>query len=57
MWLRLRQICLVAEKLAPVEEALCEILGVKVCFRDARVAKFGLENGLYPIGNQFQNGF
>ena len=34
MWLRIRQICLVAEKLAPVESAICEILGVKVCFRD-----------------------
>ena len=53
MWLRLRQICLVAEKLAPVEEAVCEILGVKVCYRDPGVGKFGLENALFPIGNQF----
>ena len=53
MWLRLRQICLVAEKPGPVEEAGCEILGVKVCFRDLGVAKFGLENALFPIGNQF----
>ncbi len=52
MWLRLRQICLVAEKLAPVEEALCDVLGVKVCYRDPGVAHFGLENALFPIGNQ-----
>lgn len=53
MWLRIRQICLVAEKLAPVEAAICEILGVKVCYRDGGVAKFGLENALFPVGNQF----
>lgn len=53
MWLRLRQICLVAENLAPVEEAICEVLGVQVCFRDPAVEKFGLENALFPIGNQF----
>lgn len=52
MWLRLRQICLVAEKLAPVEEALCDVLSVKVCFRDPGVSTFGLENALFPIGNQ-----
>lgn len=52
MWLRLRQICLVAEKLAPVEEELCDVLGVKVCYRDPGVATFGLENALFPIGNQ-----
>lgn len=52
MWLRLRQICFVAEKLAPVEEALCDVLGVKVCYRDPGVGRFGLENALFPIGNQ-----
>ena len=52
MWLRLRQICLVAEKLAPVEEALCEVFGVKVCYRDPGVGRFGLENALFPFGNQ-----
>ena len=53
MWIRLRQICFVAKELAPVEDAICDILGVKVCFRDARIAKFGLENALFPVGNQF----
>jgi hypothetical protein len=52
MWLRLRQICLVAEKLAPVEEAICDVFGVKVCYRDPGVGKFGLENALFPFGNQ-----
>jgi hypothetical protein len=52
MWLRLRQIALVARELAPVEQALIDVLGVKVCFRDPGVAHFGLENALFPIGNQ-----
>lgn len=52
MWLRLRQIALVAEKLAPVEEALTDVLGIAACYRDPGVAHFGLENVLMPIGNQ-----
>jgi hypothetical protein len=52
MWLRLRQICLVAAELAPVEEAICDILDVKVCYRDPKVGRHGLENALFPIGNQ-----
>ena len=51
-WLRLRQIALVAEKLAPVEEELAFVLGIEVCFRDPGVGHFGLENALFPIGNQ-----
>lgn len=53
MWLRLRQIALVAEQLAPVEQALIDVLGVAVCYRDPAVATFGLENALFPVGNQF----
>lgn len=52
MWLRLRQIALVAERLAPVEKALIDVLGIRVCYRDPGVAHFGLENALFPIGNQ-----
>ena len=52
MWLRLRQIALVAEKLAPVEAELIDVLGIEVCFRDPGVGHFGLENALFPIGNQ-----
>ena len=52
MWLRLRQIALVADRLAPVEEALCDVFGIQVCYRDPGVGHFGLENALFPIGNQ-----
>ena len=52
MWLRLRQIALVAQELAPVEQAICDVLGVEVCYRDPGVGHFGLENALFPIGNQ-----
>ena len=52
MWLRLRQIALVAEKLAPVQTRLEEVLGIAVCYRDPGVGHFGLENILLPIGNQ-----
>jgi hypothetical protein len=52
MWLRLRQIALVAEELAPVEAELIDVLGIAVCYRDPGVAHFGLENALLPIGNQ-----
>ena len=52
MWLRLRQICLVARDLKPVEEQLNKVLGINVCFRDPGVGFFGLENALFPIGNQ-----
>jgi hypothetical protein len=51
-WLRLRQIALVAEKLAPIEEELIDVLGIEVCYRDPGVGHFGLENALLPIGNQ-----
>tara|TARA_Y100001970_G_scaffold253905_1_gene329127 strand:- start:447 stop:1256 length:810 start_codon:yes stop_codon:yes gene_type:complete len=53
MWLRLRQICLVARELAPVEKQLKEVFNVNVCYRDPGVKIFGLENVLFPIGNQF----
>jgi hypothetical protein len=52
MWLRLRQIALVAARLGPVERELCDVLGIEVCYRDPGVARFGLENALMPIGNQ-----
>jgi hypothetical protein len=52
MWLRLRQIALVAAELAPIEAQLESVLGIQVCYRDPGVAHFGLENALLPIGNQ-----
>ncbi|MBW2416246.1 MAG: VOC family protein, partial [Deltaproteobacteria bacterium] len=53
MWLRLRQIALVAGELAPAVDDLQDILGLEVCFRDPGVAHFGLENALLPVGDQF----
>ncbi len=53
MWLRLRQIALVTERLAPLEQALAEVFGLASCHRDPAVAEFGLENVLLPLGNQF----
>ncbi len=52
MWLRLRQIALVGADLPATEAAICDVLGVEVCYRDPGVAYFGLENALFPVGNQ-----
>ncbi len=52
MWLRLRQIALVAAELVPVEAQLKDVLGIEVCYRDPGVGHYGLENALLPIGNQ-----
>lgn len=51
--LRLRQICLVAERLEPAVEALGAVLGLETCFHDPAVAKYGLENALLPVGPNF----
>ena len=52
VWLRLRQIALVAQRLEPVEIALCDVFGVEAAYRDPGVARFGLHNVLLPFGNQ-----
>ena len=52
-YLRLRQLCLVAAELAPVEEDLCAVFGVRVCHRDPEVGQFGLHNALMPFGTSF----
>jgi hypothetical protein len=51
--LRLRQICLVASELAKPIADLKAIFGLKICFHDPNVAKYGLENALLPVGNNF----
>ncbi|HET9923103.1 MAG TPA: VOC family protein [Methylomirabilota bacterium] len=51
--LRMRQICLVARRLAPVVEELQSVLGLEVCHRDPGVGKYGLENALFPVGDKF----
>lgn len=53
MYLRLRQLCLVADKLEPVVDDLCAIFGVAVCHRDPEVGQFGLHNALMPFGTSF----
>jgi hypothetical protein len=53
MSMHLRQICLAANRLAPVIDDFKQILGLEVCFVDKGVAMFGLENSLMPIGNNF----
>ena len=53
MTLRLRQVCLVAPRLAPVVDTIETILGLPVCHRDPAVAAYGLENALFVCGHQF----
>lgn len=52
-YLRLRQICLVARELAPVEQQICDVLGLEVCYRDPGVGKYGLHNALFAAGGTF----
>jgi len=49
-YLRLRQICLVAPHLEASSALIRALLGVEECHRDGGVAKYGLENALFPIG-------
>ena len=53
MWLRLRQIALVAHHLHPLIDDLAATFGLEPCFVDPGVKTFGLENTLLPVGNQF----
>src|SRR4051794_11157989 len=53
MWIRLRQVALVAAELAPVLDDLHDVLGLEVAYRDPGVATFGLENAVLPVGTQF----
>jgi len=53
MWLRLRQIALVASDLDAVLDEFRAVLGLEVCFVDPNVKIFGLRNSLMTVGNQF----
>lgn len=53
MYLRLRQVALVAQKLEPVLTQFTNVLGIEVCYRDPGIARHGLENALLPIGPVF----
>ena len=52
-YLRLRQIALVAPDLERAVADIETVLGVRLCFRDVNVAKYGLVNALFPIGTDF----
>jgi hypothetical protein len=52
-WLRLRQVCLVATDLAREAARIEQALGLAECYRDPNVAKYGLENVLFPVGGSF----
>jgi hypothetical protein len=52
-YLRLRQVCLVAQELDLVVNPLCQVLGLQVCHRDPGVERFGLHNALMRIGSAF----
>ncbi|ABD05267.1 conserved hypothetical protein [Rhodopseudomonas palustris HaA2] len=48
-FLRLRQICLVADAIEPAASQLAAMMGLTVCYRDPHVGKYGLENLLIPV--------
>jgi hypothetical protein len=49
--LRLRQICLVAPDLPKAEADISAVVGSPPCYRDPSVARYGLENALFPVGD------
>lgn len=53
MWIRLRQIAVVAADLRSVALDIGSVLGAEACFTDPGVKQFGLKNMLWPIGSQF----
>ena len=48
-YIRLRQICLVSPQLEPVTTDIAAIMGLRICYRDSNVAKYGLLNALLPV--------
>ena len=53
MWLRLRQVALVARDIEAVVADLRAVFGLDVAYIDPGVAVFGLQNRLLPVGSQF----
>ena len=51
--MRLRQICLVAHDLERNADDLTAVLGLSVAYRDPGVARYGLQNIVAPVGNDF----
>ncbi|ASK36138.1 hypothetical protein CEK62_17980 [Alcanivorax sp. N3-2A] len=52
-YLRLRQVCLVASELETAVADLRHILDLHVCHRDPNLARYGLENVIFAIGDRF----
>lgn len=52
-FLRLRQVCLVTSDLARETESIKAVFGLDECYRDPNVARYGLENVLFPVGTDF----
>jgi len=50
---RIRQLALVARRLAPLADDLRAVLDLGEPFHDPGVAEFGLENAVYPVGDAF----
>jgi hypothetical protein len=50
---RLRQVAVVAQALAPVAERVQAVLGLDNPYRDPSVAEFGLENAVFAVGDCF----
>jgi hypothetical protein len=53
MWLRLRQIALVANDIEQVVGDLKSVFGLEVGFQDPDIKVYGLQNRLLPVGTQF----
>lgn len=51
--MRLRQIALIAHKIAPVIAELQQVLGLKEGHHDPGVDVFGLTNAVFPLGGEF----
>lgn len=52
-FLRLRQVCLVSNQLARETESIKAVFWLEECHRDPNVARYGLENVLFPVGTDF----
>ena len=52
MWIRLRQIAIVAADLQQAAAEIGTVLGLEACYTDPGVKVFGLKNTLWPIGTQ-----
>lgn len=50
--IRLRQIAFATRDLPAAERGLVEVLDVERCYQDPNLVVFGLENALFPVGDQ-----